>query len=266
MKRDPSNKSSTLFRIAIVLASSLFGLLVAQSFDSHFPKQFRSTVTLQVKDDAASQPREVESNLIQRKEILYPVIDSLDLLKSSRFSKTPSREAIYFKLRDELAVTQLRNTELIQISITDPDPQLAASLANAIAQEYQHRRQSEQEEQVSLDMAALENEVAKQREKTEASRKRANQLRLEAGEKSESFLTADNDYKGARKILDAAEQRLSRERDRIITSHPPARVLIWEKAEPSSLPVSSPPIFRLALGAILGASIGLLLSLFVRKG
>jgi len=46
-----------------------------------------------------------------------------------------SKEIAYSKLRSMLTVSEVRNTDLIQISIMDQDRQEAADLANTIAVE-----------------------------------------------------------------------------------------------------------------------------------
>src|SRR5262249_19985613 len=95
--------------------------------------------------------------------------------------KLPSREVAYYKLRDMLKMSDIRNTELIQISVLSTSPKEAAEIANRIAEEYQKKRIEEQQTWISRSLAQLRDEVEKQREKVEGLREKAAQLRVESG-------------------------------------------------------------------------------------
>lgn len=115
--------------------------------------------------------------IIQRKEILYPVIDAMKLMQKWELR---SKELTYEKLRSMMTVSEVRNTDLIQISVLDKDRQEAADLANTIAVEYQKKRIDEQQSWVARSLVQLEDEVIKQRDKTEQLRDAMTKIRLEA--------------------------------------------------------------------------------------
>jgi len=114
--------------------------------------------------------------IIQRKEILYPVVDSMKLLQKWDLR---SRDVAYSKLRSMLSISEVRNTDLIQISVLDRDRQEAADLANTIALEYQKKRIDEQQSWVARSLVQLEDEVIKQRKKVEELRDKMTRMRVE---------------------------------------------------------------------------------------
>jgi len=80
-----------------------------------------------------------------------------------------------------LNVEEVRNTDLIEISVLDKDRQEAADLANTIAVEYQKKRIDEQQSWVARSLVQLDDEVAKQRDKTESLRDEMTRIRQEGG-------------------------------------------------------------------------------------
>lgn len=180
-------------RVRLPLIILVFLLVVITAGVSTYltPRQYQSSVTMQVKEDnnnmqifnGQAGPRQdprfatTQFQIIQRKEILYPVIDSMKLMQKWDLR---SRDVAYLKLRSMLTVSEVRNTDLIQISVLDQDRQEAADLANTIAVEYQKKRIDEQQSWVARSLVQLEDEVIKQRKKTEELRDRMTKMRLEA--------------------------------------------------------------------------------------
>ena len=165
-----------VIRVRLPLIILVFLLVVITAGVSTYltPRQYMSSVTMQVKEDnnnmqifnGQSGPRydprfsTTQFQILQRKEILYPVIDAMKLMQKWDLR---SRDVAYLKLRSMLTVSEVRNTDLIQISILDKDRQEAADLANTIALEYQKKRIDEQQSWVARSLVQLEDEVQKQR-------------------------------------------------------------------------------------------------------
>ena len=102
--------------------------------------------------------------IIQRTGILYPVIDDLKLQdKWTKGGTRPSREQAYQMLRGKLNVEEVRNTDLLQISVLDVDPQRAADIANKIVAVYQDKRVEEEKDIMNRAVATMNEEVEKQR-------------------------------------------------------------------------------------------------------
>src|SRR5438067_8695015 len=70
-------------------------------------------------------------------------------------------------LRNKLDVDEVRNTDLLQISVFDPSPQLAADIANKIVTVYQDRRVQEEKEILNRAVTAMNEEVGKQQKRVE---------------------------------------------------------------------------------------------------
>lgn len=178
-------------RLPLIILVFLLVVITAGVATYLTPRQYQSSVTMQVKEDNNNMhifggdagqrmdPRftTTQFQILQRKEILYPVVETMKLLKKWDLR---SRDVAFMKLRGMMSVSEVRGTDLIQISILDKDRQEAADLANTIALEYQKKRIDEQQVWVARSLVQLEDEVNKQRIKTEALRDAMTKMRVEA--------------------------------------------------------------------------------------
>src|SRR5260370_14313910 len=171
-------------RWVLVLLAFLLVLITAAVFTYFQPREYKADVFVEVKS-TAENPRifgQGDPNLpihdpqlaptvyqvIQRTGILYPVIEQLKLQeKWGRDGRQPSREAAYQILRHKLDVDEVRNTDLLQISVFDPNPQLAADIANKIVSVYQDRRVEEEKEILNRAVTVMNEEVGKQQKRVE---------------------------------------------------------------------------------------------------
>ncbi len=177
-------------RLPLIILVFLLVVITAGVATYLTPRQYLSSVTMQVKEDNKMHifngdagerydPRfsTTQFQIIQHKEILYPVIDAMKLMQKWDLR---SKEVAFMKLREMMTVSEIRNTDLIQISVMDKDRQEAADLANTIAVEYQKKRIDEQQSWVARSLVQLEDEVIKQRNKTEELRNEMTKIRLAA--------------------------------------------------------------------------------------
>ena len=161
------------------------------------PREYTSVATIEVQPDMTPvhlvqnqiEPRAPEDTkfsqtqieIILRKGVMYPVIDRLNLQdKWSRNEKRLSHEAAYDKVRAMLKLDGVRNTNLIQIAVSAPDPREAALLANTVAQMYMEQRIGEQTSIVSNSLERLRDEVRHNEEVVNQSYAEASKLRTEA--------------------------------------------------------------------------------------
>ena len=181
-------------RLPLIILVFLLVVITAGVATYLTPRQYVSAVTMQVKEDskmsifngqAVSEEGRTsptftttQFQIIQHKEILYPVIDAMKLMEKWDLR---SKALTFAKLRSMLTITDVRNTDLIVISVMDKDRQEAADLANTIAVEYQKKRIDEQQSWVARSLVQLEDEVNKQRVKTEDLRDTMTKLREEGG-------------------------------------------------------------------------------------
>src|SRR5436190_16108290 len=136
-------------RWPLVLLAFLLVLLTAAVVTYFQPREYQSSVFIEVRSTAENprifgqgdpnqtihdpQLAPTVYQVIQRTGILYPVIEQLKLQeKWGRDGQALPREGVYQLLRGKLALEEVRNTDLLQISVFDPNPQLAADIANKI--------------------------------------------------------------------------------------------------------------------------------------
>ncbi len=185
-------------RLPIIVLTFLLVVITAGITTYFLPRQYESNVIIEVEQNDQKirifregyeggmglDPRfaTTQFQIIQRKEMLYPVIDSLKLVeKWAEPYGVRTREEAYFKLRSMIDVREVRNTNLLQISVESTDPQESADLANSIANEYQRKRIDEQQKILTRSLATLEDEVGKQRKKVEETSAEMSRIRTELG-------------------------------------------------------------------------------------
>lgn len=184
-------------RLPIIILAFLLVVVTAGVTTYFMPRIFQSNVIIEVEQNeqkirifgdgyqgGGMDPRfaTTQFQIIQRKEMLYPVIDSMNLLqKWGEAYGVRTKEQAYFKLRSMIDVREVRNTNLLQISVESTDPQEASDLANTIAQEYQRKRIDDQQKTLSRSLSTLEEEVDKQRRKVDEASAEMGRLRTELG-------------------------------------------------------------------------------------
>jgi uncharacterized protein involved in exopolysaccharide biosynthesis len=142
------------------------------------PKQYSSMVQIEVqKDDPEVAITEAHSSvfstdpyylttqfkIIESYRILTNVIVSLRLdekLALQNGSPHWSIDDTYDYLKNRITVEQTRMTSLIEISVKNTDPQLAANIANAVADSYKQSRLDQWRQTKGRGIAALEEKLA----------------------------------------------------------------------------------------------------------
>jgi len=216
-------------RLPLIILVFLLVVITAAVVTHFMPKQYQSAVTMQVKENdtlmkvfdrqggMGFDPRflTTQFEIIQRKEMLYPVIDSLGLEQRWRGEYGTSKEQAYFRLRNMIDVREIRNTELIQIGVMSTDPNEASEIANRIADEYQRKRIEDQQQMVSRSLTQLQDEVAKQRKKVEDLRGEAARIRIEDKIQDLNPDSVQDPRDAANDVLLSVEQQVSTERLRV---------------------------------------------------
>jgi len=181
-------------RWGLVLLAFLLVLVTAAIVTYFQPREYQSSVFMEVKS-TAENPRIFGVNdptlpihdpqlaptvfqVIQRTGVLYPVVDQLKLQeKWGGAGHYISREQAYQKLRSKLEVDEVRNTDLLQISVFDTNPQEAADIANKIVDVYQETRVDEEKEIMSRAVKVMDDEVAKQQARVDDARSEMARIR-----------------------------------------------------------------------------------------
>jgi capsular exopolysaccharide synthesis family protein len=190
------------------------------------PKQYESTALIQVQENAnfeifqnqgpsAIDPRftTTQFEIIRSKEILKPVIEKLGLAQAwAERYELKSPERVYLKLQKMISLEELRNTNLISITVLSPDKQEAADIANTVAKEYQEARIREQQGWVNKSLASLRDEVDKQRQKTEQQRAKATEIRVKNQINDLNPESVEDPMQAEDKVLLSVEEEVSTQR------------------------------------------------------
>lgn len=216
-------------RLPLIILVFLLVVITAGVATYLTPRQYQSSVTMQIKEDnnnlqifngqsmgMRNDPRFIgtQFQILQRKEMLYPVIDSMQLMRKWDIR---SRDVAYGKLRSMLSVSDVRNTDLIEISILDQDRQEAADLANTIALEYQKKRIDEQQSWVARSLVQLEDEVQKQRRKVDDLRDKMSTLRTEGKINDLNPESVEDPRQAGEAILQSVESQVNDTRIKVAT-------------------------------------------------
>lgn len=171
-------------RWVLILLAFLLVVVTAAIVTYFQPREYQSFVFLEVKSTAQNvqifgradpnlpshdpQLAPTVFQVIQRTGVLYPVIDDLKLQdKWARGGPRLTKEQAYQRLRRKLDVDEVRNTDLLQISVLDRDPQLSADIANKIVAVYQDKRVEEEKDLIGRAVASMNEEVARQKKKVD---------------------------------------------------------------------------------------------------
>ena len=165
-------------RFGIVLLSFLLVVITAAVATYFQPRKYQSAIKLELRTDQSAQsnpfrdnsygmdPRLVatQQEIIRSKNILYPVIDSLGLMRRwASDGQSATREVAYYKLLRMLNLRQIRGTDFLELQVTSTDPREAAELVNAIAGSYSEAKRAVARGQGVEDKEALEHTLDGQR-------------------------------------------------------------------------------------------------------
>jgi len=232
------------------------------------PNRYFAKVTIEVRADAPESANSfagagrsydpqfvtTQFQILQKSEILYPVIERLNLVKEFSPPEHPlTVQQVYLRLKKSMQLQAVRNTGLIEIGIYDTDPQRAANIANTIAVVYKEMRRADILENRRRELEPVQDEVEKQRKIVEEMAARAAELRAIGGiadpdpespnsvlgtspdkEAVSRYLEAKGRYLQSRRFLEAAELTLSEQRMRLSAADGRESVKIWEHAEPAT--------------------------------
>ncbi len=182
-------------RMGLILLTFFLVMVTAGVTTYFLPRQYLSKVRMEVKQDNSGpvtvfggssgksyDPQFVATQfqILQTTEILYPVIERLELVKefSPPGQKLPI-QSVYGRLRRSMQLQEVRNTGLIDIGIYDVKADRAANIANMIGVVYVERRRADLQKNVDRGLEQLTEEVAKQREVVKKASVDAAQLRTE---------------------------------------------------------------------------------------
>jgi len=222
------------YRLAIILVAALAGAAIGAVITSLTPKEYRSEITIAVKEAPFPMPEPKETKVLEG-ESLEAIISTLGLREAWK-EKDPSSTDLRLRkgIRFQTIKDSLEGLSLVRISMVDTDAELAAKIANAAGWNYTLERYT---------LWRTANEVAEKRLQKEISELISLQESLHrAG-------TSDFDVEQKRAQAESRLFGIS------LDNRMPCGVKaaeIWEIADPAARPSSPDPAFNLLLGAITG--------------
>ena len=238
-------------RMGLILLTFFLVMVTAGVTTYFLPRQYLSRVRMEVKQDNSGpvsvfgganvrsyDPQFVATQfqILQTTEILYPVIERLELVKE--FSPVGQRlpiQQVFYRLRRSMQLQEVRNTGLIDIGIYDTNKERAANIANTIGVVYVERRRADLQKNVDRGLEQLQEEVVKQRKAVlDASAEAAN-LRTQGG-----INDPDPDKETSialgrlGSVLDFTEKQLNEQRSMVSTLK--LKLDLLQKLKPEDLP------------------------------
>ena len=168
-------------RYGVILLAFFLVFMTATVITYMMPKEYLGRTTLQINRDAKDNVfadiasdkmlpyqtfMQTQFAIIESKENLIDVIKKEDLEKKW---VTTELEA-YNRLVRKMRAQDVRGTDLVQITVYDPDPNLAVDLANSIAEAYKNRREESERERSKLILEQMEMEEKAQKDLVETAR------------------------------------------------------------------------------------------------
>lgn len=151
--------------------------------------------------------------ILQRTEILYPVIESLGLVEAWKVDgrQMPLLD-VYDKLVRKMDLREVRNTGLIEVGVYSTDPKEAALIANRIAAVYRDKRLADMKQNVDRGLGQLREEVEKQRKRVEEAAARMAEIRLRDAINDPDPESLNSTLSASDRNLVAMEQQLNEQR------------------------------------------------------
>jgi capsular exopolysaccharide synthesis family protein len=188
-------------RKEIVLAVALLVIITGTAWTMTLPRMYEAEAKVSVKEDQGDVEvfgpggggfsynpffLRTQFEIIQSRQILYKVVDNLNLTKEwgKKFNedKSPIGRGLAFNiLSGALRVQPYRDTTLISIVVKMEDGGEAALVANEVAKVYREHRLGEKRSQMMRGIEALEGEIEKQQDKVNKSEEDLERIRRELG-------------------------------------------------------------------------------------
>lgn len=165
-------------RYGIILLTFLLVFLTAAVITRVMPRKFASTAVVQVNTPGGGfssglgvlesrQYFQTQFEVITAAKTLKLVCDSLDL--KNKWGS--DEDTVISILKGMVETTQRTGTDLIEITVAHIDNEVARDVAAEVAEAYQDRRNSEEQNRAEKQLAALDREIEQQNDRVEAKRK-----------------------------------------------------------------------------------------------
>lgn len=185
-------------RWPIVLVVFLLTVITVATVTYLQPKTYMASVRMQVEYERPLVPvfeqtpnypvydpyfLQTQNEIIQSQKILVPVIEKMNLLRrwAERGTALPANalDLAVRRLKGQIAVRRYRDTSLIEIAVYDTNPQLAAEIANTIADVFERERLEDKRRATLKGLEKLREEMTNQYDRMRQAQAKVEQLRKE---------------------------------------------------------------------------------------
>jgi uncharacterized protein involved in exopolysaccharide biosynthesis len=181
-------------RVGLISLSFLLIFAAAAVLTYIMPRKYRGHVEMTIEritqdinvfernhsDSGAFSPEYIKTQFetITKPTTLYPVIEKLELTKRWEL---PSRQAALAKLRANLETQSMLRSDFVTIDYYDQDAQLAANIANEVAQSYMKQRNNIESDKKEKALVVLEQKISDQENLRGQAQLRAQEAKRKAG-------------------------------------------------------------------------------------
>jgi uncharacterized protein involved in exopolysaccharide biosynthesis len=268
----------------VVFAITLYtGKYVTENF---IPKGYTATAEVQFKltvFDVPGQTIKAIENLTPQSEIavmespdvLLPVIQDLGLDKTWAKSVSKDRlnetEALN-KIAQKLRIDAIAGTNILKINVTSGDPMEAAQIANAIADRYKAKRDSEEDQRVTRGMDSLRQYIAMQQKVVEDQKTVVEKMRQVLSSKHiitstavdpafSDFTKSEHKLADQQSLLDALNVRLKQDIEDVKLMRSSVRII--SRAEVPEYPSSPDKLLCFGITVLIAVLVSLVIGCFV---
>jgi len=212
-------------RIGLISLSFLLIFAAAAVLTYIMPRKYRGHVEMTIEritqdinvfernhsDSGAFSPEYIKTQFetITKPTTLYPVIEKLELIKKWEL---PNRQAALARLRANLETQSMLRSDFVTIDYYDQDSQLAASIANEVAQSYMKQRNNIEADKKEKALVVLEQKISDQENLRGQAQLRAQEAKRKAGIVGEWYMGGGNSLSPGSDLRTTEEsQQLSRE-------------------------------------------------------
>lgn len=204
-------------RMGLILLTFFLVMVTAGVYVFFLPREYYSRVTIEIKPDNnkgldpinmggmnRADPTFISTqfNILKKTEILYPVIQKLDLVSKLSPAGTPMSESWVARvLEKSMNVQEQRNTTLIEVGVYNTSNKLAADIANTIAITYRDKRIDDLKKNVDQTLAEMRDELDKKRDEVKKLFAESAKIRTE-----ESII--DSDPENSNALISLSEKPL----------------------------------------------------------
>jgi len=218
-------------RLPFIILVFLTVVIVAAVATFMSPKMYSAATTMEIRrsdyfmqifggrQQSRSDPRFLmtQFEIMQRKEMLSPVVEKLNLVERWRHEGVTTADQAYRRLRGMISLREVRNTDLVEVVATGRNAQEAADISNAVSARYIENRIEEVGTWVNKSLSSLEQEAAAQRLEVAKLRAVAAEIREKYGIVDLLSDNVEAAQQVGQQVYVGVEQKVGNERVRIET-------------------------------------------------